>query len=191
MSSLSRDWVWMAVPKERGGRGILPTPLLPASIWPRRRFHFAILSTFSMQWRFSFEPLQFACINQLCLQMPPCVSAVCHWVHRGEEREQGGGVYHRLQSCLQLQLLFDNMCGFISFTCQQWIRGLFDYCAPRFHFLSARWLSASYHSRFRHSSSVDTKKVTTHTHAHSFTTMSARPRMMTNTCSEQKDSQAA
>lgn len=91
MSSLSRDWVWMAVPKEREvGKEVLPTPLHPASIWPRRRFHFAILSTFSMQWRFSFEPLQFACINQLCLQMPPCVSAVCHWVHKGEEREQGG-----------------------------------------------------------------------------------------------------
>lgn len=198
MSSLSRDWVWMAVPKEEGGVG--DTPYTPAP-----RIHLA-------KTPFSFRnPLNV--LNAMAIFLWVAAAQTAVRVHQsivpadaalcicdvslsvqGEEKEQqerGSGVYHRLQSCLQLQLLFDNMCGFISFTCQRWIRGLFDYCAPRFHFLSARWLSASYHSRFRHSSSVDTKKVTTHTHAHSFTSMSARPRMMTNTCSEQKDSQAA
>lgn len=191
MSSLSRDWVWMAVPVEGG---VPHTPLHPPSIRPRRRLHFAILSTFSMQWRFflwvaaaqtavrvhqSIVPADASLYLRCVIECTDC------WGERGE------GVYHRLQSRLQLQLLFDNMCGFISFTCKQWIRGLFDYCAPRFHFLSARWLSASYHSRFRHSSSVDTKKVTSHTHTHRHSHMSTRPRMMTNTCSTQKDSQAA
>lgn len=87
----------MAVPKEREvGKEVLPTPLLPASIWPRRRFHFAILSTFSMQWRFSFESLQlklqFACINQLCLaDAALCICGVSLSA-QGEEREQAGGI---------------------------------------------------------------------------------------------------
>lgn len=181
MSSLSRDWVWMAAP---GGVPILEKQDAILSL---------SLLVFSMQWRFF---LLSRCSNCNCSvhqsihlprqMMPLCifVSAVCHWecsLIRG-----GGGDRGMSSSSISSSTSTPcraDMCGFIFFTCERWIRGLFDYCAPRFHFLSSRWLSASYHSRFRHSnSSVDTKKVATsiwvlyqakdddaHTHAHTRT----------------------
>lgn len=166
MSSLSRDSVWMVVLE--GGTPYTPAPSIHLAKTPSSfRNPLNVLNAMAIfpLSRWSSNCSSRASINCACRCL--LVSAVCHWVYRvktvGGERKRERGIYHRLQSHLQLQLLFDNMCGFISFTCKQWIRGLFDYCAPRFHFLSARWLSASYHSRFRHSS-VDTKKVTTHWH---------------------------
>lgn len=154
LSSLSPDWVWMAkrswlrVPPSNRATPNNPTPKTPT--W---RFDFAKYPSCQLEnWKaagtgFPFElQLQHACIHQL---------------------------YDR-DLCLSLRMcrVFSTPFRLLSFSftfssCWEHVRIYFFQlrpmnarlirllCCSRIHFLSARWLSASYHSRFRR-----TKKVT-------------------------------